>query len=69
MRTRRYCSRFYCDHFGERFCCTDCLRKMACKNPCWNDPSRCGLEDRDREHTPKKGKDVYTVSDSDTYLE
>lgn len=42
----RYCSIFYCDrHHGSR-CCADCWHKKhhKCKNPCLNDPSRCGME-------------------------
>lgn len=41
----RFCIRFYCDARGDRYCCADCHRKEACKNPCINDPSRCQLED------------------------
>lgn len=31
----RMCSRFRCDKRGDR-----------CRNPCLNDPERCGLEDK-----------------------
>ena len=46
MKTPRMCSRFYCDHRGDRYCCRDCPRYIMCNNPCENDPSRCGLEDK-----------------------
>ena len=46
MKTPRMCSRFYCDERGDRFCCADCGHSHRCVNPCLNDPSRCGLEDR-----------------------
>ena len=46
MKTVRMCSRFYCDCRGDRYCCRDCPRYIMCNNPCENDPSRCGLEDK-----------------------
>ena len=46
MKTPRMCQRFYCDFRGDRFCCADCGFSHHCVNPCLNDPSRCGLEDR-----------------------
>ena len=44
----RRCSRFHCDKRGDRFCCADCVERKRdhCRNPCLNDPCRCGLEDR-----------------------
>lgn len=42
----RMCSRFYCDYRGDRYCCRDCWHNAYCTNPCLNDPSRCGLEDK-----------------------
>ena len=47
-RKPRMCSRFRCDKRGGRYCCADCVeRKRArCREPCLNDPDRCGLEDR-----------------------
>lgn len=44
----RMCSRFHCDKRGDRYCCADCVERKRdrCRNPCLNDPSRCGLEDR-----------------------
>lgn len=45
MKTPRMCSRFYCDARGDRYCCRDCPRIWSCDNPCYNDPSRCRLED------------------------
>ena len=46
MSKPRMCSRFYCDRRGDRYCCRDCPRVWACSNPCYNDPRRCGLEDK-----------------------
>ena len=43
---KRMCSRFYCDYRGDRYCCRDCWHNAYCTNPCLNDPSRCGLEDK-----------------------
>lgn len=40
------CRVFHCDMRGDRFCCTDCPKRFRCSNPCENDPSRCGLEDK-----------------------
>lgn len=45
MKKPRMCSRFYCDHRGDRFCCRDCPRLWRCDSACLNDPARCGLED------------------------
>lgn len=45
-RKPRMCSTFHCDRRGDRYCCADCSQKPLCKNPCLNDPSRCGLEDQ-----------------------
>ena len=46
--TAHGCSRFHCDKHGDRYCCADCVERKRdrCRNPCLNDPSRCGLEDR-----------------------
>lgn len=41
----RMCSRFHCDRRGDRYCCAGCRLKPECRNPCQNDPARCGLED------------------------
>lgn len=50
--TGRYCVNFYCDAYGDRRCCADCIRKKRreCRNPCLNDPRRCNLVD-ERERT------------------
>ena len=47
-KASRMCSRFHCDKRGGRFCCADCVERKRdrCRNPCHNDPARCGLEDR-----------------------
>ncbi len=47
-RNARMCSRFHCDRRGDRYCCFDCVERKRdrCRNPCLNDPARCGLEDR-----------------------
>lgn len=46
----RWCRTFHCDRRGDRFCCVDCPKtyKSKCRNPCRNDPSRCGLEEGER---------------------
>ena len=46
---RRYCTRFYCDHLGDRICCASCRYRKDCGNPCLNHPSRCRLEDTSRK--------------------
>lgn len=47
----RMCSRFHCDKRGDRYCCADCIERKRdrCRNPCLNDPSRCGLEDNQKQ--------------------
>lgn len=49
----RYCSRFYCDYRGDRYCCADC-HYLGCRWPCLNDPSRCRLEDKERREQMRK---------------
>ncbi len=39
---QRRCEIFHCDARGDRYCCYWCYRKKICKNPCINNPSRCG---------------------------
>ena len=39
----RFCSVFYCDERGDRFCCADCWLKRDCGHPCQNHPTRCRL--------------------------
>ena len=46
MSAPRMCSRFYCELLQGKFCCADCGHSHRCVNPCLNDPSRCGLEDK-----------------------
>lgn len=41
----RRCKNFNCDRLHGHYCCADCEWRATCKNPCLNDPSRCGLED------------------------
>lgn len=53
MTPPRMCSRFYCDHRGDRYCCADC-HYLGCDNPCLNDPSRCGLEQKPETAPAKK---------------
>lgn len=36
------CKIFHCDHRGDRYCCGFCPRRKKCKNPCLNNPSKCG---------------------------
>lgn len=38
--TRHRCEIFHCDKRGDRYCCFYCNRE--CKNPCHNNPERCG---------------------------
>ena len=58
MKDPRMCQRFYCDYRGDRYCCQDCWHRAYCTNPCQNDPSRCGLEDKG---TRVKAGDVSIV--------
>lgn len=51
----RFCSRFYCDQRGDRYCCADCYLRRDCANPCLNHPSRCGLEDPDGKPAKRRG--------------
>jgi len=48
-RKQRLCSRFHCNIREGRFCCADCPLRRTCINPCLNDPSRCGLENRGKQ--------------------
>lgn len=45
-KKKRQCKLFYCDRLQERYCCADCgyqsCRGPRCKNPCLNDPEKCG---------------------------
>ena len=43
ITNKGYCRNFYCDFLGDRYCCVGCRYFILCKNPCWNDPSRCKL--------------------------
>lgn len=43
----RRCKNFNCDRRHGNYCCADCGYRTTCKNPCLNDPSRCGLEDKE----------------------
>lgn len=38
----RFCEIFNCDHMRGNICCMDCMNKAKCKNPCLNNPQRCG---------------------------
>ena len=49
ITNKTYCKNFYCDYLRDRYCCVGCRYFVICKNPCWNDPSRCGLEDTARK--------------------
>ena len=40
----RYCSVFHCDKRGDCYCCIDCNKIQKCRNPCQNNPDKCGLE-------------------------
>ena len=54
MKSARFCSRFFCDHRGDRYCCADCWYRADCPNPCLNHPSRCRLEDVKKERGSAK---------------
>ncbi len=49
----RFCIVEKTDH--ERRCCADCWHKKhhKCKNPCLNDPSRCGLQNVSKPNTQR----------------
>lgn len=36
------CEIFHCDERRDRYCCYWCWRRSVCKNPCKNNPERCG---------------------------
>lgn len=36
------CDIFHCDKRGDRYCCFFCNNKEKCKNPCMNNPEKCG---------------------------
>lgn len=36
------CAIFHCDKTGNRYCCYWCRSKRVCRNPCLNNPSKCG---------------------------
>lgn len=38
----RFCVIFNGDHMRGNSCCADCMNKAKCKNPCLNNPQRCG---------------------------
>ena len=66
MKNVRFCSRFHCDHMGDRYCCATCFWRETCPNPCLNHPSRCGLEDaaRRREAEARKTPSVGCADSS-----
>lgn len=46
------CEIFFCDRRGERYCCYHCPGKKECKNPCVNNPEKCGkhfIQERRKE--------------------
>ena len=51
----RFCTRFYCDQRGDRYCCVDCYLRRDCANPCQNHPSRCRLSDPDGQPSKRRG--------------
>lgn len=40
--TQHKCEIFHCDKRGDRYCCFYCWKKDKCKNPCHNNPEKCG---------------------------
>ena len=55
----RFCTRFYCDKRGDRFCCADCSDRKACAHPCLNHPSRCRLADYGGKPIKRRGGKGY----------
>ena len=54
----RRCKNFNCDRQHGHYCCADCGLRSKYRNPCLNNPSRCGLEDREPDFykfDPKRG--------------
>ena len=41
------CSLFYCDNMRGGYCCRKCASFKRCKNPCLNDPAKCGYHRKD----------------------
>ncbi len=39
---RHRCEIFHCHYRKDRYCCFYCQHKGTCRNPCHNDPERCG---------------------------
>ena len=52
---QRYCTIFYCDKRGDRYCCTDCAIRSDCRRACLNDPSRCRCEDAEGMPARRRG--------------
>lgn len=50
---RHKCEIFHCDSRRDRYCCFYCQRKGICRNPCLNNPERCG---KAFEEDKKNGK-------------
>ncbi len=41
-KAARHCQIFNCDRKHGNICCADCINRSSCKNPCLNNPERCG---------------------------
>lgn len=51
----RFCTRFYCNERGDRYCCVDCYLLKDCAHPCLNHPSRCRLVDSEGRPARRRG--------------
>lgn len=41
-KQKQMCDIFHCDRRGDMYCCYYCPKKKGCRNPCLNDPGKCG---------------------------
>ncbi|WP_313525430.1 hypothetical protein [Anaerotignum sp.] len=42
QKPNRRCAVFNCNRRHGNTCCADCVNRASCKNPCLNNPQRCG---------------------------
>lgn len=47
--TQHKCEIFHCDQRRDRYCCFYRRRKDKCKNPCHNNPEKCGKAFEEKE--------------------
>ena len=41
-KQKQMCDIFHCDRRGDMYCCYYCPKKNTCRNPCLNNPEKCG---------------------------